>query len=153
MKEKPSNMNNISESFQHLIRSMDRLFTESPNNGLLQSMDDFFTQAKPFGGFPVDFTENSKEYVINAQLPGVKKEQIELEILPQYVTITVHQEEKYEKEDTKKQAFYRKGIWNKSSRTIPLSKPTIQHKAIAQYKDGILNIRIPKEKGKKLSIE
>ncbi|MFS0614758.1 Hsp20/alpha crystallin family protein [Lederbergia ruris] len=153
MKEKPSNMNNISESFQHLIRSMDRLFTESPNNGLLQSMDDFFTQAKPFGGFPVDFTENSKEYVINAQLPGVKKEQIELEILPQYVTITVHQEEKYEKEDTKKQAFYRKGIWNKSSRTIPLSKPTIQHKAVAQYKDGILNIRIPKEKGKKLSIE
>ncbi len=81
---------------------MDRLFTESPNQGLLQSMDDFFTQAKPFGGFPVDFTENSKEYIINAQLPGVKKEQIELEILPQYVTITVHQQEKVEKEDAKK---------------------------------------------------
>ncbi|MBP1914596.1 Hsp20/alpha crystallin family protein [Lederbergia galactosidilytica] len=153
MKEKPNNAHHLSESFQHLIRSMDRLFTESPNQGLLQSMDDFFTQAKPFGGFPVDFTENSKEYIINAQLPGVKKEQIELEILPQYVTITVHQQEKVEKEDAKNHVFYKKGIWNKSSRTIPLSKPTIQHKAVAQYKDGILNIRIPKEKGKKLSID
>ncbi|GIN70099.1 molecular chaperone Hsp20 [Bacillus sp. J14TS2] len=153
MKEKPKNMNNISEPFQHLIHSMDRLFTESPNHGLLQSMNDFFTQAKPFGGFPVDFTENSKEYLITAELPGVKKEQIELEILPQYVTINVQQEERYEKEDTKNQGFHKKGLWKKSSRTIPLSKPTIQHKAVAQYKDGILNIRIPKERGKKLSID
>ncbi|MCJ7839495.1 Hsp20/alpha crystallin family protein [Lederbergia sp. NSJ-179] len=154
MAEKPQhNMDHFSEPFNRFVRAMDRLFTDSPSQGLLQSMDDFFTQAKPFGGFPVDFTETEKEYKIKAQLPGVKKDQIELEILPQYVTISVKQQETHSKEDTKNQVFHKKGIWNKSTRTIPLSKPIIQHKAVAQYKDGILSIKIPKEKGRRLSIE
>ncbi|WP_062104837.1 Hsp20/alpha crystallin family protein [Bacillus niameyensis] len=156
MEEKrPLNSNNrqLEDSFRHFMSTMDRLFAEPPNRGLLQSMDDFFTQSKPFGGFPVNLKEQDNEYIVQAELPGVKKEQIAIEVLPQYVSISVKQEESIRKEDHHNSIFHQKGLSRKMSRTIPLSKPVIHNRANAHYENGMLTIKIPKEKGRKINID
>ncbi|MBS4176601.1 Hsp20/alpha crystallin family protein [Bacillus sp. FJAT-49731] len=133
---------------------MNRLFSEQrPNRSVLQSIDDFFTSTQPFGGFSAELKENEKEYIVIAELPGTKKEHIEIEVLQQYVAISVKQRETITKEDKNNKIFQQKDMWKQMSRTVPLSKPIEQGKAVAKYEDGVLTITVPKKKGKKINID
>src|SRR4051794_1633127 len=64
-----------SESFGELMRMMNDFFNEKPIKGFLQSIDDFFKSPFPPGAsFQVDTIESDNEYIISAELPGVKRE-------------------------------------------------------------------------------
>ncbi|MBS4194465.1 Hsp20/alpha crystallin family protein [Lederbergia citri] len=141
------------EPFAQLMNNMNRLFSDRPDKNFLQSMDDFFIHSKPFGGFVAELKENEREYIVQAQLPGTKKEQINIEILPQYITITVNHRESVTKEDKANTVIQKRESWKQSSRTIPFSKPIDQGKVVANYEDGVLTVTVPKRKGKKISIE
>ncbi|MBS4199470.1 Hsp20 family protein [Bacillus sp. FJAT-49732] len=140
------------EPFNQLMSNMNRLFSERSDKNFLQSMDDFFLHSKPFGGFVAELKENDKEYIVQAQIPGTKKEQINIEILPQYITITVNHRESVTKEDKENTIIHKKESWKQSSRTIPFSKPIDQGKVTANYEDGVLTVIVPKKKGKKINI-
>ncbi|MCJ8006640.1 Hsp20/alpha crystallin family protein [Lederbergia wuyishanensis] len=144
--------NPLFEPFTQLMNNMNRLFSERPDKNFLQNMDDFFFHTKPFGGFVVELKENDKEYIVQAQLPGTKKEQINIEILPQYITITVNHQESITKEDTENTIIQKKESWRQSSRTIPFSKPIDQGNVKAVHEDGVLTVTIPKRKGRKVNI-
>ena len=142
------------EPFGELMRSMNHFFHERPMKGLLQTMDEFFKNPTPFSSpFPIDVEETDKQYIIIAELPGVNREQIHLDILGHYITISVHSVESYTEEDDRKNIVKRRQSMQKSTRTIPLPQPINENMVKASYQNGLLKIQLPKLKGKEIVID
>ncbi len=103
-------------------------------------------------GFPkVDILDHEKEIEVQAALPGIKKEDLDVTINNQTITIrTSTQEEK--KEEGK---YFRREITRgEYQRTLSLPDNVDGEHAKASFKDGILTVTIPKtEKSKRKNIE
>ncbi|MGD6897219.1 Hsp20/alpha crystallin family protein [Bacillus infantis] len=141
------------EPFSDIMKSMNTFFQEKPVKGFLQSIDDFFKTPFPQSAFSVRVSETDKEHHITAELPGIKREQIHIDVLDNYITISVSHAETLLQEDDKHRTFSRKQTMQQSSRTIPLPQPINEKKVRASYQDGLLIIRIPKQSGKKIIID
>lgn len=142
------------EPFSDLFKSMNDLFHEQPIRGFLQSIDEFFKTPFPLSAaFPVETVETKEEYIITAELPGIKREQIHLNISGHYVTISIDNNEMITEEDEKNQLYHKRQLRQHSSRTISLPYQINEKKVKASYRDGLLQIRIPQEKGKVIRIE
>ncbi len=148
-----SKRNNDNLPFGDLIKSMNHYFHEKPIKGFLQTIDDFFTNPFPAPSFQVERSETDTEYIVMAKLPGIKKEQIQLEIYDRNITITVHHEEKVSEKDTNKQLLNQQHSVQRASRIIPFPYPINDKKIKASYENGLLQIKIAKPKGKRISLD
>ncbi|WP_042457742.1 Hsp20/alpha crystallin family protein [Neobacillus dielmonensis] len=158
MSNLPSNKNNgknsFSEPFGDIFKSINQFFNEQPVRGFLQSIDEFFNTPFPFQpGFQVNTAETKDEYIVSAELPGVKREQIHLNTAGNYLTITIDNKELETTEDDQNQIYRRKYVHQQSSRTVVLPTAINEEKIKASYRDGLLKIRIPREKGNVIQIE
>lgn len=107
--------------------------------------NDFFMRQS--AGFRADIKENDKEYIIEAELPGVDKDAIDIELKDNYLTITANQKDEINEE--RENYIRRERRLGKISRSF-LVDDVKRDKIKAEYKDGILNIVMPKtEEGKK----
>lgn len=140
-------------SFGSLMHSMNQFFHEKPIKSLLQTIDEFFANPFPPSSFYVERKETDKEYIVLAELPGVKKEQIQLDIYDRYMTISVQYEEELTEENTQKQTVKRQHSFQKTSRTISFPFQLDEHRMRAAYENGLLQIRVAKPKGKRMLIE
>lgn len=142
------------EPFGELMRSMNDFFNEKPVRGFLQSIDEFFkTPFPPVSAFQVDTVETGDEFIVSAELPGVKKEQIHLNIVGNYLTISIENNVVETEEDETQGSYRRRFSRAQSSRTISLPQAINDKKIKASYRDGLLQIRIPQEKGKIIQLE
>lgn len=92
---------------------------------------------------PVDMTETEKEIIIEAEIPGVKKEDIKLEIFKGLLTISGSVKHHHFEEDEVHLMTERQlGKFHRSI-NIPLSVDSDNIKA--SYKNGILLCRLPKQ--------
>jgi HSP20 family protein len=104
----------------------------------------------------IDVFEEGNEVVVRAEIPGMKKDQIEVNLTEDTITLSgeKRQEQKVERKD-----FYRQETsYGSFTRTIRLPCEVETEKAQAKYQDGILEIRVSKtqaarEKVKKLTIQ
>ena len=104
--------------------------------------------------FPkVDILDHDNNIEVQAALPGIKKEGLEVSINNQTMTIrTTTKEEK--KEEEKGKYFRREITHGEFQRTLSLPENVDGDKAQASFKDGLLKVTIPKtEKSKRKSIE
>ena len=138
--------------FGELMDSMNGFFQEKPVRGILESIDDFFSSPFPYGGFPIDLKESKTDFTITAKLPGVKKDQIDIDIFQNYVTISVENNEVETAEDEKSNVFFHKQLKQHNSRTIPLPSMIDERKVKASYQDGLLTLKLGKLKGKKVEL-
>ncbi|TAJ07986.1 MAG: Hsp20/alpha crystallin family protein [Nitrospirae bacterium] len=100
----------------------------------------------------VDITEDDKEYLIKAELPEVKKEDIKLTVDEDVLTITG--ERKYEKEEKGKKYHRVERAYGSFMRSFTLPEDADASKVSADCKDGLLKVHLPKsEKAKPKSIE
>ncbi|MBM4133559.1 MAG: Hsp20/alpha crystallin family protein [Nitrospira sp.] len=100
----------------------------------------------------VDITEDDKEYLIKAELPEVKKEDIKLTVDEDVLTITG--ERKYEKEEKGKKYHRVERAYGSFMRSFTLPEDADGSKVSAECKDGLLKVHLPKsEKAKPKSIE
>lgn len=100
----------------------------------------------------VDITEDDKEYLIKAELPEVKKEDVKLNIHEDVLAISG--ERKYEKEEKGKKYHRVERAYGSFVRSFTLPEDADAAKVAAEYKDGILKVHLPKsEKAKPKSIE
>ena len=98
-----------------------------------------------------DIEENDKEVVIKFEIPGVDKRDIQLNITQNKIEVRV---ERKQEEKIKREGFYRlERSYGGFYRAISLPTEVIPEKAKAKYRDGILEVRIPKVKKKKSKIE
>lgn len=97
----------------------------------------------------IEVKQNDKNYKVKVQLPGVKKDDIQVELDNDFMTITAEiQEEKAEKqEEEKNERFHTSEFrYGKYQRTISFDQPIKGDDSIAIYKDGVLTITVPKQK-------
>lgn len=104
----------------------------------------------------VDIFEESNDVVVKAELPGIKKEDIDVKVTGN--TITISGEKKKEEKVEKKDYYRMESSYGSFTRVFSLPSEVQTDKVKAQYKDGILEIRIPKteeakKKEKKVMIE
>ena len=97
----------------------------------------------------VEIKQSENDYKVKVQLPGVNKDDIEVELDNDFMTITAKiEEEKEEKEQKDKNMKYHtcEFRYGKYKRTISFDQPIRTDDAVAEYKNGILTINLPKQK-------
>ena len=148
IKKSPDNfIKSVNDEISSILnRNFDSFFPEFILN---EGMDDKYAM-------PVEIHEKDDEYNIKAELPGVKKEDLDIDIDKNYLTINAKRHEEH-KEDTK---GFRKSEfkYGEFSRTVYFPQEVDVEKTKAKLEHGILSIEAPKiaaEKAntKKLSVE
>jgi len=115
--------------------AMDRLF------------DDAFTRPLrlndgPMSMLAVDMYQTDNEVVVKAAIPGVKVDEVQINVTGEVLTI---KGETKEKEDVKEKAYHlREQRWGMFERTLALPTDVVADKAKAEFENGILTITLPK---------
>jgi len=90
----------------------------------------------------VDIQETDKEYLIKAELPEVKKEDVKVEVLDG--VLTIEGERTKEKEEKGKKFHKVERAYGKFVRQFALPTEVEATKVQAEYKEGMLNVHLPK---------
>ncbi|MGG0716749.1 Hsp20/alpha crystallin family protein [Robertmurraya massiliosenegalensis] len=146
----PKEPENSQDPFGDFRNLMNDFFYKRPVKGFLQSMDEFFQL--PLSNFPVQVKELDEKIIITAELPGVKKEQISIDILERSINISVKNVEMVIEEDEKKNTYKKSQSTQQLSRNIYLGHVIDEKNVKASYQNGLLKIRVPKLKGKQILI-
>ncbi|WP_053955508.1 Hsp20/alpha crystallin family protein [Inediibacterium massiliense] len=123
--------------------------------------EDFFTHSffapmnTTMGQMKVDIKEKENEYIVEAELPGVNKEEIHIDLKDDRLTISV---EKNEVTNEEKENYIRKERKYGSMMRNFYIENVEPEKVAAQFNNGILSICLPKKeasqiKGKKIDIQ
>lgn len=100
----------------------------------------------------VDITEDEKEYLIKAELPEVKKDDVKVSV--QDGILTISGERKSEKEEKNKKFHRVEWAYGSFSRSFTLPEDADADKVAGDFKDGVLKVHVPKsEKAKPKKIE
>ncbi len=100
----------------------------------------------------VDIVEENGGYELHADLPGLKKEDIKIEI--QDNVLTIRGERKLEEEKKDKNFRLTERYYGQFIRSFTLPENVNKDKIEAEFKDGVLTLQIPKlEKAKPKEIE
>ncbi|MEN1935945.1 Hsp20/alpha crystallin family protein [Paenibacillus sp. 102] len=127
------------------LKQIDDFFEQTPLRDVIADMNHFFQKGNRLLTFPVDLYESGEELVIKAELPGVQKEQIQIEIQSEYLKISVTEDITEEIKDEVSHNYYRRErSISGASRMIKLPYLIKKKSAKASYQSGILEIRAPK---------
>ncbi len=91
---------------------------------------------------PLDVYQTDKEYVVRATLPGVKAEDLDINIVGETLTIkaTSKEEQNVKEEDW----LLKESRYSSFSRTVTLPSEVQADKVDATLEDGILTLKLPK---------
>ena len=122
------------DRFANLREEFDRVFDTS-----------FGSVFRPLGSLnrwnpAVDVYQNKDQYTVHAELPGLKKEEIELSLNGDTLTISGERKQ----ETTSEEGSGTERFFGKFQRSVILPVPVNAEKVNATYKDGILTVVLPK---------
>jgi HSP20 family protein len=90
----------------------------------------------------VDVTEDKDNLYVHAEIPGVEKNAVKINIVGDVLTISG--EKKTEQKDESKNYYRIERNYGAFSRSFTLPAEVVTDKISAEYKDGVLNITLPK---------
>ena len=118
---------------------------------MASSLEDFEKEMRP----ATDIVERENDYLVTADLPGIKKENIQVTLDNGILTISA--ETKEEKEEKKGENVVRKERrFGKYIRNVSLNHQVDENKVEATYHDGVLELVLPKleaVKPKKIAVD
>jgi len=119
----------------------------SPWSDLDRAFDDFFSNAFPsfyngFGTLKVDIKETEQEYIVEAEIPGVKKDDIKVELNDDMLTIHVQTNEEINEE--RDRYIRRERRSSSMSRSFYVENVKTEN-ITAKYENGILSLKLPKK--------
>jgi HSP20 family protein len=113
------------------------------------------SQLAAAGRIKIDVSEKEGAYVVQAEIPGVKKEDIQVNIDGDQVSINA--ETRGEKEiKENERVLHRERYYGKVERAFRLGAEIDQSGAVAKYADGVLELTLPKKAaaaGRQLAIQ
>ena len=124
--------NPLEEAFENLYRGVPVWLPSAETRALAPTQ------------FRMDVTENDKEYLVLAEMPGVKKEEISVTIDGNEVTVSA--EVKHEKDIKDGETVLRaERYYGKIQRVFTLGQEVDEATAQAKYNDGVLELKLPKK--------
>jgi HSP20 family protein len=115
--------------------AMDRLFDDAFTRPLRQYDGNMSMLA-------VDMYQTDNEVVVKAAIPGVKADEVQINVTGEMLTI---KGETKEKDEVKEKAYHiREQRWGMFERTLALPTDVVADKAKADFENGILTITLPK---------
>lgn len=112
--------------------------------------NDFFT-GRSMNVPAVNIIDNKEDFVVSLAVPGMKKDDFNIDVEGNMITISCDKEEKKEEKDSR----YTRKEYNYSSfsRSFTLPDEVMKEKIEARYEDGVLKLMLPKkEEAKKMAI-
>jgi len=94
-----------------------------------------------------DISETDKEYLIRAELPAVKKEDVKVTV--DSGVITIEGERKQQKEDKNEKLHRVESFYGHFSRSFSLPQTVDENAIRCESKDGVLTVHIPKAESPK----
>ena len=125
---------------QRFSSLLDRFFNE--NVGQLTRLNAFTPS--------VDVVETPERYELHVAVPGMKREDFKVQLNDGQLVISG--ERKFEKTEDGKTFHKVETQWGAFSRTFTLPKNVKRDGIVAEYKDGILNVHLPKAEESKQSL-
>lgn len=137
---------NMDRAFDNFRRDLEKSFSSFP------AMPALFPSTKSTS---CDIIDEGDKYLIKVEMPGVKKDEINLDVSDNSLEVSAQHKEE---EEEKKKNYLRKERSEISYyRSLPLPEKVLSDKTQAKLTDGILNITIPKAvptpKPKKSSVQ
>lgn len=131
------------DTFGNTVDEMNKM-VQRMNQWLQRNWPDSYANKGQLVFHPdLDLSETQTQYTIKMDLPGMKKEDIEIEVSDQVVTISG--ERKKEGEETTKDGIHRKERnFGAFQRAVTLPEPIKADQMTAEYVNGILSVKIPK---------
>ena len=126
-----------------LQERMSQLFSLTPLRGNGGKEDLSATEWMPL----VDVTEDDQEYLIKAELPEVKKEDVK--VTAENGVLRITGERKYEKETKTKKEHRMERSYGRFERSFALPEDASVAKVSAEFKDGMLKVHLPKDENAK----
>lgn len=130
-----------------LREAMDRLFDDAFTRPLSLSGSNWSVPA-------VDMYQTDNEVVVKAALPGIKADEVQINVTGE--VLTIKGETKQENETKEKAYHIREQRWGTFERSLVLPTEVVADKAKADFENGILTITLPKAeevKPKSISIK
>ncbi|MER2064155.1 MAG: Hsp20/alpha crystallin family protein [Alkalibacterium sp.] len=110
-----------------------------------QFFDDTFDQVLgEAGNFKTDIIEDDKEYTVEAELPGMDKENIELDYHDNILSISAMQESETNEEDKERNYIRRERSSRSFSRQF-LIRDVDEDNISARFNNGVLEVKLPKK--------
>ncbi len=132
-----------SDWFTEMDRWFDDLRTEFEQKfrgpGAPFGRDGVLATRKPL----VDLADHGPEFVLTAELPGVKKEDLDIQVTPDGIEIGA--ESHGEQEESGKDYAYRERSYASFRRVLPFPEEILADRVEAKLTDGVLEVRLPKK--------
>ena len=90
----------------------------------------------------VDVTETEKEFVVRLEAPGVNKENMDVALEGNMLTISGRRE--FRKDEETEEYIWKEREAGKFVRSLRMPKPVVEGKVTATYEDGVLTVRLMK---------
>jgi len=139
---------------QRLADEMDRMFEDFGVGRRWGTSPHSITAGIPAVWTPeVEVFQKGDQLTIRTDLPGLKKDEVSVDIADR--AITIHGERKREHEEEREGLYRSERSYGSFYRTIPLPEGAITEQAKAQFRDGVLEITLPTPpatKGRRLEI-
>lgn len=90
----------------------------------------------------LDVWDDKESFFVTAELPGMKKENIDISM--HNGTLTISGERKHEREQKEGETFRSERYFGKFQRSVTLPAAVDAGKVKASYKDGVLTVELPK---------
>ncbi|MCR4336362.1 MAG: Hsp20/alpha crystallin family protein [Candidatus Omnitrophica bacterium] len=129
------------EDLEDFQREMNRLFDVTLQRPLKAG------NGGPFMAPAVDIVDEKDQIRVKADLPGMKKEEIEVDL--ENDILTIKGEKKEEREIKEKDFLRSERYYGAFHRAFSLPSSVDASKVNAVYKDGVLEITLPKKEGAK----
>lgn len=110
--------------------------------------DDFFTRRES-AIMKTDIKEKKDKYVIEMDLPGYEKENINLTLKDGYLEVAAKVEKEEENDDKDEKFVHKERFYGHCSRSFYVGEAITEEDIHAEFKNGILRIDIPKKEEKK----
>ena len=114
--------------------------------------DDFFRTptmlgrgSEAFASMPrVDVSESENEYEVTAELPGIDEKDVELTLADNVLTIRGETKVEREEKDKDKNYYMSERTFGSFRRAVPLPAQVDEDRVEANFKNGVLTVRLPK---------
>ena len=93
----------------------------------------------------VDVADNEAAYAVHAELPGVKKEDIQVQVDGNQLTLSAEVKREKEAKDNGERLIHVERVFGKTSRSFSLPQEIDEAKVQAKFKDGVLELTLPKK--------